>query len=243
MYLFVEKNSQLKNITFGVPQGSVLGSLLFLLYINDMPKKVRKSSICLFADDTTILITCKNNSINKSFNQDLKSIENWCRNKRLTINIDKMQVSKSGSSSKESEKFLGNQRPNVVNSFKYHGVVVDYKLCFKQHIDHVCKKLAEFNGILYKARNVFSGTLLLRFYQVHAKHLKSYSILVYGYASQTILNKILLLQKRILRIIFFRRKFDHITEKFSKYNNDTVFEWFLDTVFKKLFIKHLVNRH
>ena len=73
---FYGKNSQLKTITFGVPHGSVLGPLLFLLYINDMPKKVTKSSICLFADDT-----CKNNSIDKKFNQDLKWIENWCTNK------------------------------------------------------------------------------------------------------------------------------------------------------------------
>ena len=152
---FCGKNSQLKNITFGLPQGSVLGPLLFLLYNNDMPKKVKENSICLFADDTTILTTCKNNSIDKNFNQDLKSIENWCTNNRLTINIDKTQVSKFGRSSKESEISLVNQKYNVVNSFKYLRVAVDNKLCFKQHIDHVCKNLAKFNGILYKARKSF----------------------------------------------------------------------------------------
>ena len=114
---FCGKNSQLKNITFGVSQGSVLGPLLFLLYINDIPKKVTKSSVCLFADDTTILTTCKNKSIDKNFNQDLISIENWCTNNRLTINIDKTQVSKFGRSSKEAKIFLGNQKLNVVNSF------------------------------------------------------------------------------------------------------------------------------
>ena len=70
-----------------------------------MPKKVTKSSTCLFADDTKILTTCKNNSIDKNLNQDLKSIENWCTNNRLTMNIDKTQVSKFGRSSKESEIF------------------------------------------------------------------------------------------------------------------------------------------
>ena len=104
---FSGKNSQLKNITFGVPQGSVLGPLLFLLYINGMPKKVTKSSICLFADETTILTTCKNNSIDKNFNQDLKLIENWCTNNRVAINNDKTTVSKFGS---EFEIFLGIQK-------------------------------------------------------------------------------------------------------------------------------------
>ena len=56
---FCGKNSQLKSITIGVPQGSVLGPLLFLLYINVMLKKITKSSICLFADDTTILTVQK----------------------------------------------------------------------------------------------------------------------------------------------------------------------------------------
>ena len=111
--------------------------------------------------------------------------------------------------------------------------MVDNKLCFKQHIDHVCKKLAKFNGILYKARNVFSRTFLLRFYQVYAKPLISYGILVYGCASKTSLSKIFSMQKRILRTIF-RRKFNHITEKLSEYNIDTVFELFLDTLLKKV---------
>ena len=70
-------------------------------------------------------LLCKNNSIDKNLNQDLKSIENWCTNNRLTINIDKTQVSEFRRSSKESEIFLGNQKLNVVNSFKYLGVVVD----------------------------------------------------------------------------------------------------------------------
>ena len=129
---------------------------------------------------------------------------------------------------------MGNQKLNVVNSFKYLGVVVDNKLCFKQHIDPVCKKLAKFNGILYEARNVFSRTFLLRFYQVYAKPSISYGILVYGCASKTNLSKPLLLQKRILRTIFFMRKFDHIAEKFSEYNIDTVFDLFLVTVFKEV---------
>ena len=75
-----------------------------------MPKKVTKSSICLFADETTILTTCKNNSIDKNFNQDLKLIENWCTNKREAINNDKITVSKFGRSSNESEIFLGIQK-------------------------------------------------------------------------------------------------------------------------------------
>ena len=204
-----------------------------------MPKRVTKSSIWLFADNTTIATTCKNNSIDENFYRELKLIENWCTNNRLNIIIDKMQVSNFGRSSKESEIFLVNQKLNAVNSFKYLEVVVDNKLGFEQHIDHVCKKLAKFNEILYKAREVFSRSFLLRFYQVYAKLLKSYSILLFGCASKTKLNKILLKQKRILRAVFFKRKLDHITENFSDYNIHTVFDVFLDTAFKEYFYQIL----
>ena len=121
-----------------------------------------------------------------------------------------------------------------MNSFKYLGVVGDNKRCFKQHIDHVCKKLAKFNGILYKARIVFSRRFLLRFHQVYAKILILYGILLNGCASKTNLSKILLTQKRTLRTIFFRRKFDQSTEKFSEYIIDKFFELIVDTVFKEV---------
>ena len=90
-----------------------------------------------------------------------------------------------------------------------------------------------------KQEMFFSRIFLLGIYQVYAKPLISYRILVYGYASKTILNKILLMQKRILRTIFFRRKFDHITENFSAYKIDNVFELLLDTVFKEVIYQTL----
>ena len=83
---------------------------------------------------------------------------------------------------------------------QYLGVVVDNKLCFKQHIDHFCKKLARLKGV-FLAGNVFSRTFLFRFYQIYAKPFISYGILVYGCASKTSLIKILSNQKRILRTI------------------------------------------
>ena len=79
---------------------------------------------------------------------------------------------------------------------------------------------------LIKQEMFFSRTFLLKFIQVYAKPLISYGILVYGCASKTNLNKILLMQKRIFRTIFFRRKFDHITENFSEYTIDSVLNCF-----------------
>ena len=90
-----------------------------------------------------------------------------------------------------------------------------------------------------KPEMFFSGTFLLRFYQVYAKPLISYGIFVYGCAYKSNLSKIFIMQKQILRTISFLREFDHITEKFSQHSIDTVFDLFLDTVFKEVIYQTL----
>ena len=82
--------SELKNITCAVPQGSVCGPLLFLLYINDLPKSMRFSKVSLYADDTVIYVTESDikNAENR-IQQDLNLLQNWCNMNKLTINCKK----------------------------------------------------------------------------------------------------------------------------------------------------------
>jgi hypothetical protein len=90
------KSSNWKQIKNGVPQGSILGPLLFLIYINDLPRVVDKNTnMILFADDTSILITSSNKmDLEETINQTFQNINNWFNSNRLALNLNKTQILK-----------------------------------------------------------------------------------------------------------------------------------------------------
>jgi hypothetical protein len=86
-------SSTLKEIKYGVREGSVLGPLLFLMFINDLPRVIQNAEVVLFADDTSILITENNTLLLKEKIQNVrKQLENWFYVNRLIINIEKSKV-------------------------------------------------------------------------------------------------------------------------------------------------------
>ena len=141
--------SSSKKIICGVPQGSILGPLLFLLYINDMPDSLNNTTPSLYADDSEIYASSDNSSdLISKLNEDLKNLSRWMRKNKLQIHPTKSKYMFIGSSYNIknnicNEPILINSTPVPrVTNYKCLGVNLDEKLCWDSHIEMICKKVA-----------------------------------------------------------------------------------------------------
>ena len=138
--------SETLNITCGVPQGSVLGPLLFLIYINDLPNVSKILKFHLFADDTNIFYSSSCfEELQSTVNKELKKASKWLQANRLSLNIDKTNSTIFHSAGKlipYTPIIKVNKRPLTCdNSIKYLGVILDPLLSWKTHITELSKKV------------------------------------------------------------------------------------------------------
>ena len=182
----------------GVPQGSVLGPLLFLIYINDLPNVSEVLHFYLFADDTNIYYESKTlKDIEKTINEELNKLFIWLNVNRLSSNIDKTNYIIFHPYNKPIKDHITIKINNKVidqkEYIKYLGVLMDSTLSWKFHISNISRKISRSIGIMYKLR-LFLPLKVLKdvYYSLIYSHI-IYAIEVWGSAFKTELNKILIL--------------------------------------------------
>ena len=147
-YMFLkDANSDHLSITCGVPQGSVLGPLLFIIYTNDLPTCLLNSRCILFADDTTVYKSSSNiRQLITSMETDLASLHDWfCANK-LSLNVTKTNFmifppKLTNDNLDISVINLGNQPIQRVHCTKFLGIYMDDGLRWDEHINHISRKI------------------------------------------------------------------------------------------------------
>ncbi|KAI5731551.1 hypothetical protein M8J77_012098 [Diaphorina citri] len=196
-------NSSSKNVNLGVPQGSVLGPLLFLIYINDIIFSTGVGKFTLFADDTTILVDGKSRQeVLSKLTTVLNDIQGWFTANRLTLNADKTTFVYFNPHNPDSLHPIPFNSSSVAPSqeVKFLGVILDAKLKWKSHIHSLKSKLS---SSIYAIRsiktNVNVNSALLS-YHAYFHSLMSYGIVYWGFSSPA--SEIFLLQKRALRAVF-----------------------------------------
>ena len=202
-------DSQYKIVSCGVPQGSSLGPLLFLLYINDFRLCLRNTNTGHFADDTFIMYSSKKlKTIETVINTELKEVIKWLRLNKLSLNASKTELIFFHSQRRIlnyddiSIKFDG-KKLSPVDSIKYLGMYIDKYLTWNVHIRELSKKLSRANGILSKLRHNAPLELCLQvYYAIFYSHL-TYGCNIWGLTTEENLNKIEVLQKKCLRIMTF----------------------------------------
>ena len=197
-------NSSMSDMTIGVPQGSVLGPLLFLIYINDLPSCTSKLNSILFADDTTLYTSSKDvNHLCADLSSELLLVEEWLLSNRLTLNTKKTyyMIFSQRRVPTDTRVTIGSKVIDRQSSGKFLGVILDDKLTFRNHIEHVTKKVSKLCGLFFKLKHMFPSYILIKLYYSLIYPYLTYCIHAWGSASPTQLQSILLLQKKLVRLL------------------------------------------
>ena len=212
----------MKNINIGVPQGSILGPLLFLLYVNDLPTISSNLNFIQFADDTSIFIKGKSLiDISQTMSSEMINVTEWLRNNMLTLNLSKTKCMVMTSRGKryndtECNIIVENVTIELVTNYKFLGVVLDDKFTWKLHINHVTSKVSRGLGILLKARRILDKDSLITLYNALIKPYFTYCLTIWGNTFKSYLKKLETLQKKIMRIITFSEYTAHTAPLFRK---------------------------
>ncbi len=222
---FVSYNScesEMKDIICGVPQGSILGPLLFIIYVNDIINASDVLEFILFADDTTILFSHKQiESQIKLVNKELNEVCNWFKANKLSVNASKTNYMILGTphmtSVKQTDIVLDNTTLDRVQCTKFLGVLIDESLTWKNHIDCVSKTISRNIGIMNKLKHYVPDHILHTLYCTLVLPYLNYGILVWGNTCKTYLNKLVKLQKWAIRTVSNSHYRSHTGPIFSKY--------------------------
>ena len=215
--------STMREICHGIPQGSILRPLFFIIFINDLPLHIGNAELDLYADDTTISKSADYKELHqliKSLEESVVNVQDWAAGNKMPLNEKKTKFLLI--TGKRLASMIGELSPPVpqdikrVSSTKLLDLVVDDKLSFNEHIDYICGKLAKRIGILKRIRNCLSVNQRQLYYNAIIKPVMMYGSITWSICSKANQTRVLQLQKRAARVILDSSRLSPSVELFNK---------------------------
>ena len=214
--------SKMRGINTGVPQGSILGPLLFLIYMNDIAKCTNIFDVISYADDTTLVSSIgqlelrhPNGNLCDIINTELGKVNDWLRVNKLSLNVGKtkfMIFHKKGKKIIDLSLSINGVTLERVVSFTFLGLTIDENISWKVHINKISSKIARTVGILSRLKRFLPKSIMIIIYNSLILPYLNYCLLCWGYVCT---DRILSLQKKAVRHITRSRYNEHTTPLFQ----------------------------
>ena len=211
-------NSITKNVNIGVPQGSTLGPLLFLIFINDMKNCSELLKFIQFADDTTLVFSSTNiDHLNEILQVEGNKVIKWLNANKLIINLSKTNCMLFSNKRGEPQIRikLDDTELEVQTESTFLGVIIDNKLTWKSHIKHISNKISKSIAILRILRWSFPKQILRMIYMYVIFSYLNYCNLIWGSACNSTLEPLFRLQKKAIRLVNNTHYLDHTAPIFK----------------------------
>ena len=223
--------SESENIICGVPQGSILGPLLFLIFINDLPLEINNVLTDLYADDTTLYYIDKSQAcIEQQLQTALHKLSEWCKENGMLINTTKTKVTlittpqrRVNLNNYNFHLTYTNEALSVVTCEKILGVFIDNNLTWTNHTDAVAKKIVSNLWLLSRIKTYLTTHQRVQFYKSYVQPHIDYCNTIWGGTSQRNLDRIYRLQKRACKIIL-DYKYENIADSMEELKILNIYE-------------------